>query len=163
MLLHFCGFKRSYLCDDYSIYRHRAGRLMCCQQSAVSRAVRKFIDEGSRLFQLKLFFTSKKTETEIPKYRNNGKFKFLVHYFLGTFLGSKILHDWGIYCITEAESFVCFSRNITNTRSSGCINNDFDFNPSSDGFSYYFVPILLFPKKREMVLEKMKVFKKQKR
>ena len=39
----------------------------------------------------------------------------------------------------------------------------FDFNPPSDGFSYYFVPFLLFPKKREMVLEQMKVFKKQKR
>ena len=36
----------------------------------------------------------------------------------------------------------------------------FDFNPPSDGFSYYFVPFLLFPKKREMVLEQMKVFKK---
>jgi hypothetical protein len=34
--------------------------------------------------------------------------------------------------------------------------------PPSDGFTYYFVPILLFPKKREMVLEQMKVFKKQK-
>jgi hypothetical protein len=35
--------------------------------------------------------------------------------------------------------------------------------PPSDGFSYYFVPFLLFPKKRKMVLEQMKVFKKQKR
>ena len=48
--------------------------------------------------------------------------------------------------------------------SSGCINYGFDFSPPpSDGFSYYFVPILLFPKKGEMVLEQMKVFKKQKR
>jgi hypothetical protein len=49
--------------------------------------------------------------------------------------------------------------------SSACINYGFDFNPPppSDGFTYYFVPILLFPKKREMVLEQMKVFKKQKR
>jgi hypothetical protein len=35
--------------------------------------------------------------------------------------------------------------------------------PPSDGFSYYFVPFLLFPKKREMILEQMKVFKKHKR
>jgi hypothetical protein len=35
--------------------------------------------------------------------------------------------------------------------------------PPSNGFSYYFVPIFLFPKERELVMEQMKVFKKQKR
>jgi hypothetical protein len=39
----------------------------------------------------------------------------------------------------------------------------FTLPPPSDGFSYYFVPILLFPKKREIVLEQMEVFKKQER
>jgi hypothetical protein len=49
--------------------------------------------------------------------------------------------------------------------SSGCVNYGLDFkppSPPSDGFSYYFVRILLFSKKTKEGFAKMKVFEKQK-